>query len=166
MLVPSTIRTLPIFSPSLFCLPSPPLLLLSAFLLIHSHLSFILDPLRTFRPTRVWGWWMLHLIDNLFPPHLPPRSLSLSSSSLSTSIWHFPLFSYSTAPSYISSPHLSLSLSLTYSLLLPLHHLISSHSTTFPSHTILPLTTLLSYLYRPCSLLPCTPLSTLHCLPR
>lgn len=169
MLVPSTIRTLPIFSPTLFCLPSPPLLLLFAFLLIHSHLSFILDPLRTFRPTRVWGWWMLHLIDNLFPPHLPPRSLSLSSSSLSTFIWHFPLFSYSTAPSYISSPHLSLSLSLSYLLSSSLF-IISSHfssrSTIFPSHTILPLTTLLSYLYRPYLLLPCTPLSTLQCLPR
>ncbi|OJZ82407.1 hypothetical protein ASPFODRAFT_171130 [Aspergillus luchuensis CBS 106.47] len=79
---------------------------------------------------------MLHLIDNLFPPHLPPRSLSLSSSSLSTSIWHFPLSSYSTAPSYISSPHLSLSLSLslTYSLL---HHLISSHLIQQPSIPIL-----------------------------
>ncbi|PYH69125.1 uncharacterized protein BO88DRAFT_42493 [Aspergillus vadensis CBS 113365] len=88
---------------------------------------------------------MFHLIDNLFPPHLPPRSLSLSSSSLSTSIWHSPLFSYSTAPSYISFPHLSLS--LTYSLppSSSSSHLISSHLLQQLSLPIL------SYLYLICT---------------
>ncbi|OJJ69589.1 hypothetical protein ASPBRDRAFT_67470 [Aspergillus brasiliensis CBS 101740] len=118
----------------------------------------------------MWGWWMLHLIDNLFPPHLPPRSLSLSSSSWSTSIWHLPLFSYSTAPSYISSPRLSLFyiflLSLTFStssLNLPTS---SSRSTPllFPSYI-----TSTRPVYLICTglffLLPCTPLSTYTACP-